>query len=156
MTMPETSTEPVRKRVRVACSAEDAFATFTEGIGTWWPVRSHSITVSEDGSNPPQDVVIEPTAGGRVYEVAHDGRQCDWGTLLAWDPPSRLVIEWRVNPAAPPTEVEVRFVPDGEDTVVELEHRGWERYPTGGVDERAAYDSGWVPVLDSFSGALRD
>jgi len=38
--------------------------------------------------------------------------------VLAWKPHSRPV---------PPTEVEVRFVPDGEGTRVELEHRGWER-----------------------------
>ena len=54
-----------------------------------------------------------------------------------------MVLEWKVNSAAPPTEVEVRFSPDGDGTRVELEHRGWEQYPTGGADERGSYDTGW-------------
>jgi len=156
MSMNAISVKPVRKRVRVAFPAEHAFETFTEGIGTWWPVTTYSITVGEDGSNPPQDVVIEPSVGGRVFERAHDGRECAWGTLLAYDPPTHIVIECRVNPAAPPTEVEVRFLPEGDETIVELEHRGWERYTGGGDAERSDYDSGWPAVLARFSEAARD
>jgi uncharacterized protein YndB with AHSA1/START domain len=156
--MTEMPIEPVRKRVRVKGPAAQAFETFTDGIGTWWPVTTHSITAGEDGSNPPQDVVVEPAVGGRVYEVAHDGRECEWGTLLAYEPPQRIVIEWRVNPAAPPTEVEVRFLPDGDGTLVELEHRGWERYvkEEEAAAARLSYDSGWPGVLERFTEAARD
>jgi uncharacterized protein YndB with AHSA1/START domain len=153
VTTHEASIEPVRKQVRVACSIEKAFRTFTEGIGSWWPVATHSISVGEDGSNPPEAVVFETEAGGRVYERARDGRECDWGTVLAYEPPTRLVLEWRVNPIAQ-TEVEVRFRPDGQGTVVELEHRGWERFADGGEAERSAYDSGWPRVLSSFEDAI--
>ena len=150
MTQEHTALEPVRKTVSVACDVEHAFRTFTEGIGTWWPVEEHSITAGRDGSHPPERVVFEPTAGGRLYERARDGRECDWATILVYEPPSRIVLEWKVNPAAPPTEVEVRFEAEGDATRVELEHRGWERYTDGGAEPRSAYDSGWPGVLARY------
>lgn len=140
----------VVKRVRVECGREQAFRVFTERMGTWWPVETHSITAAEDGSHPPQAVVFEQAAGGRVYERAEDGRSCDWATILVYEPPHRIVLEWRVNPARPSTEVEVTFTVDGDGTLVELEHRGWQHDPEEGATWRSGYDSGWVSVLERF------
>jgi uncharacterized protein YndB with AHSA1/START domain len=142
-----TALEPVRKQISVDCDVESAFRTFTEDIATWWPVESHSIT--GEGTT----AVFEPGVGGRMYERAPDGQEHDWGAILVYEPPHRVVLEWKVNPSAPPTEVEVRFSPDGDGTRVELEHRGWEQYPTGGVDERGSYDTGWEHVLGRFRAA---
>lgn len=64
------------------------------------------------------------------------------------------MLEWRVNPAAPPTEIEVRFEPDGNTTRVEPEHRGWEQYADGGEEPSSAYDSGWSGVLVRYREAL--
>jgi uncharacterized protein YndB with AHSA1/START domain len=150
MTVQHTALEPVRKQLSVACDVGSAFRTFTEDIATWWPVETHSMTVQADGSDPPETVVFEPAAGGRVYERTKAGTECDWATILVFEPPHRVVLEWKVSTAAPPTEVEVRFIPDGDGTRVELEHRGWERYPGGGADERASYDSGWPGVLERY------
>jgi uncharacterized protein YndB with AHSA1/START domain len=141
-----TALEPIRKRVAVDCDVESAFRTFTEDIATWWPVETHSIT----GSGTP---VFEHASGGRVYEKTRDGQERDWATILVFEPPHRVVLEWKVNSAAPPTEVEVRFSAEGESTLVELEHRGWEAYPSGGVDERESYDSGWPAVLARYREA---
>lgn len=142
--------DPVVKHVRVGCDVEQAFRTFTEDIGTWWPVETHSISAGEDGSNPPQAIVFESAAGGRVYEQAQDGRLCDWATILVYEPPSRVVLEWKVNPARPATEVEVTFEPDGGGTLVRLEHRGWERDEQRGEMWRSGYDSGWDGVLGRY------
>jgi uncharacterized protein YndB with AHSA1/START domain len=142
-----TALEPVRKQISVDCDVESAFRTFTEDIATWWPVESHSIT--GEGTT----AVFEPGAGGRMYERAPDGHEHDWAAIIVYEPPHRVVLEWKVNSAAPPTEVEVRFSPDGDGTRVELEHRGWEQYPTGGVDERGSYDTGWEHVLERFRKA---
>ena len=152
MTSEQNAFAPVQKRVRVACDIDQAFRTFTEDIGTWWPVETHSISAGEDGSNPPQAVVFEMAVGGNLYETAHDGRRCDWATILAYDPPRRIVLEWTVNPARPATEVEVTFTPDGDGTLVALEHRGWDRDVKQGAEWRSGYDSGWVTVLGRYEG----
>jgi DNA-binding transcriptional ArsR family regulator/uncharacterized protein YndB with AHSA1/START domain len=143
----QTATEPVRKQIAVATDVESAFRTFTEDIATWWPVEGHSKTGA--GSIP----VLEQREGGRMYEQGRDGTEHDWATILVYEPPHRVVLEWKVNSAAPPTEVEVRFSPDGDGTRVELEHRGWELYPSGDTEERESYDSGWPRVLERFREA---
>ena len=71
--------------------------------------------------------------------------------MLAWEPPGRLVLAWNIlNADAEPTEVEMRFVPEGDGTRVELEHRGWERLAEGGAEKRANYDTGWDFVLGEY------
>jgi hypothetical protein len=47
--------------------------------------------------------------------------------VTAWDPPSRFAVDWHVSPDVVGSEVEVRFTPAGDETRVELEHRGWEQ-----------------------------
>lgn len=42
---------------------------------------------------------------------------CDWASILVFEPPSRIVLEWKVNPARPPTELEVTFEPDRDGTL---------------------------------------
>ena len=118
----------VRKSITVDAPVEKAFEVFTEGFGRWWPV-SYSI-----GKSALKSAVIEPRAGGRWYEIGEDGSQCDWGEVLAWEPPARLLLAWRIgadwqyDPALL-TEIEIRFISLGENsTRVELEHRLLENY----------------------------
>jgi uncharacterized protein YndB with AHSA1/START domain len=94
------------------------------------------------------ELVWEARAGGRLYEVSTSGEEADWADVLVWEPPSRFVLAWRVNPERPLTEVEVRFTEDGDTTRVELEHRGWpEDTARDGYD---GYDKGWDVVLGRF------
>ncbi|MGB2953102.1 MAG: SRPBCC family protein [Gaiellaceae bacterium] len=135
----------VRKSVTVNCPPEQAFELFTDGLDTWWPFESHSVT-----DERPEKVVFEGREGGRVYDRLGSGEEHDWATVSAWEPPKRLVIDWRVNPKNPSTELEVRFTAAGDGTRVELEHRGWERY---GEQAGASYDSyngGWDTVLGRY------
>jgi uncharacterized protein YndB with AHSA1/START domain len=137
--------EVVRKTVTVDCAVEEAFRIFTVDALSWWPVESHSIheTVSE--------IVFEPEAGGEVYEVSPSGEKGHWATVLEWEPPGRLVLAWNIlNAEASPTEVEVRFLADGDGTRVELEHRGWERLAESGEAKRSSYDTGWDFVLGKY------
>lgn len=137
--------EVVRKAVTVDCAVDEAFRIFTGDALSWWPVESHSIheTVSA--------VVFEPEVGGEVFEISASGEKGHWATVLEWEPPSRLVLAWNILDAETfPTEVEVRFVPEGEGTRVELEHRGWERLAEGGPAKRESYDSGWDVVLGRY------
>ena len=138
--------EVVRKTVTVDCAVEEAFRVFTADATSWWPVESHSIHQSVS------EIVFEPHEGGEVYEVAESGERGHWATVLEWDPPGRLVLAWNIrNAEAEPTEVEVRFLPEGNGTRVELEHRGWERVADNAAEKRANYDSGWAFVLGKYA-----
>ena len=151
-----TAIEPVTRTVSVSCSVEHAFETFTARIGDWWPVTRYSISVDEGGANPPTEVVFEPRAGGRVFERSVAGEKLAWAEVLAYEPPSRIVLAW--NPSReerPPTEVEVRFTPEADGTRVDLEHRGWERLGAAAQAAREGYGSaaGWTTVLGIYADA---
>ena len=118
---------PVRKTISVKAPPERAFHVFTAEMSRWWHPDHHI------GKSPLKAAVVEPRAGGRWYEVGEDGSECEWGKVLVWEPPARVVFawqltgEWKYNSAFV-TEVEVRFIPEGSGTRVELEHRNLERY----------------------------
>ena len=146
----------VRRQITVDAPPARAFAVFTDGQTRWWP-RTNSI-----GAQPMQEAVIEPWAGGRWFERAADGSECDWGRVRVWDPPARLVLAWQISgewayDEALDTEVEVRFVADGEDrTRVELEHT-LDGYGDRAAEMRAIFDSpgGWVALLERFAAVAR-
>ena len=99
---------PIVKRFTVEAPAERAFRVFTANMGAWWPKEHHI------GKSPLRDCVIEPKLGGRWYEVNEDGSTCEWGKVLVWDPPRRLVLAWQLNfefkyDPSLTTEVDVRF-----------------------------------------------
>ena len=138
--MSTMTTEAIRRSVVVDFTPERAFELFTARIADWWPVSSHSY-----GGDAVADVVLEPRAGGRLYEVTQAGQQ-DWGRVQAWEPPDRLVLDWQIGEAAG-TEVEVRFSPEGAGARVDLEHRGWVAET---ASAQARYESGWNIVLAPF------
>jgi uncharacterized protein YndB with AHSA1/START domain len=144
---------PVRKSVRVGAPPQRAFDVFTAGISRWWP-KTHHI-----GASDLDTLVIEPREGGRWYERGVDGVECEVGKVLVWEPPSRLVLGWQLTPdwKFDPnliTEVEVQFIPDGENaTRVELEHRNLERLGDRADALRQQIDSpdGWSGLLQLFA-----
>jgi len=145
---------PVRKTVRVKATLTRTFEVFT--AISWWP-KEHSIL---KGTRQ-QAVLIEPRAGGRWFERGEDGSECDWGKVLAWEPPRRLLLTWQLNGnfQVDPnlvTEVEVTFMPEGANlTRVELEHRYLERAGDTAAALRAGVDSpdGWAGLLKRFAEA---
>jgi uncharacterized protein YndB with AHSA1/START domain len=145
----------VRHTISVQASQEKAFEVFTAGLDKWWP-RSHKI-----GAEPLEQVVLEAGEGGRWYERDTDGSECEWGKVLVWEPPSRLVLTWQLTgewayDADFITEVEVTFVPEGPSrTRVEVEHRGLDAYGDQAADMREQFDSpgGWPGLLEAFAAA---
>ena len=143
---------PVRKTLTLRASCETAFRVFTDGFDAWWPRSHHS------GKAAMARGLIEPRVGGRWYEIGEDGSECDWGEVLAWSPPTHLLLAWRLNAqwAYDPdllTEVEVRFTAlDDGRTRVDFEHRGFENMGAGGATARAGVDSpnGWGAILAAF------
>jgi len=145
--MQEAMTIPaVRKSILVDAPVEQAFRVFTEGIATWWPLRTHS--VAEERA---ETAVFEGGVGGRLYERTSDGKEHEWGRVLEWDPPRRIVYAWYPGRGDETSqEVEMHFTPTGEGTRVDLEHRGWERLGERGPEQRSNYDTGWDYVLGLY------
>jgi uncharacterized protein YndB with AHSA1/START domain len=125
----------------------------------WWPVRTHHL------AEPAGDeVVLEPFVGGRWYERGAGAREQDWGRVLVWEPPHRILLSWQVSPdwtyepdPSRASEIEVRFsaiAPD--ETLVEYSHRHLERY--GAEAERmrgvVSRPSGAAHALATYAGAL--
>jgi uncharacterized protein YndB with AHSA1/START domain len=139
------------RQLTVEAPAERAFRVFTGNMGAWWP-REHHI-----GASPLKECVVEPKVDGRWYEVCEDGSTCDWGKVLAWEPPRRLVLAWQLNAKfeydpSLITEVEVVFTAIGpRQTRVDFEHRNLERF--GEAAERLSKDmgEGWQGILESFA-----
>src|SRR5262249_10212643 len=115
-----------RAAVMVALPSEDAFRIFTEEIDQWW---RRGLRYRVAGGNR-GFIHLEPKLGGRLYESFEEGaatRVFETGTITAWEPPSRLVSEWRGANFRPgeKTEVEVEFAPSPSGTMVTVTHRGW-------------------------------
>ena len=146
----------VRKVVNVQAPQAVAWRVFTEEMGTWWPLASYKI-----GKANAVDAVIEPRVGGRWYELGNDGSICQWGSVLAWEPPSRIVLSWDVSAdwqydPSLKTEIEVRFNAEGSDrTRVELEHRHLDRYGARRDQMRQIFDTegDWGKLLEAFARA---
>jgi uncharacterized protein YndB with AHSA1/START domain len=146
----------VRKATVVEADQTVAWRVFTEKMGTWWPLAYYKI-----GQANAVDAVIEPHVGGRWFERSEDASICQWGSVLVWEPPSRLVLtwditaDWKYDPNLN-TEVEVRFIADGSRrTRVELEHRRLDRYGARRDEMRRIYDTegDWGKFLEAFAEA---
>lgn len=145
------SPAPIRKTLRVKASRQKAFDTFV-AMGGWW-LKSHSLVASGQ-----KDVIIEPRAGGRWYETGNDGAEHEWGQVVAFEAPGRLLLIWSLNGefAYDPefeTIVEVRFTADGDHTIVDFEHRDLDRYGDNAGQVRDGMDGGWGELLAGYQKA---
>jgi DNA-binding transcriptional ArsR family regulator len=146
----------VAKTVRVNAPLAIAFDAFV--AQQWWPVDTHHLAEPHGA-----EVVLEPFPGGRWYERAADGTQTDWGTVLAWQPPYRLLLTWQVSPRwayeedpAGASEIEVTFTPEGPHvTRVDFTHRHLERYGAQAERMRRILDEkGAGPLLTAFAAHI--
>lgn len=150
------SIAPIVHEIDVAVPPAQAFDLFTRRFGAWWPV----------GMTPARhnhaDVVIEPRAGGRWYEVDAQGRELQWGVVLAFTPPGpgpypgRLLLGWQLNTDwrfddTLLTEVEISFTPQPGGTRLRLEHRDLERFGRDADGHRGKLDHGWPSRMADFA-----
>jgi uncharacterized protein YndB with AHSA1/START domain len=153
----ELTIPAVTRSVTVNAAIEKAFSVFTEKFAAWWPT-SHQIN-----PNGYEAAYIEPRVGGRWYEQAPDGTQCDWGTVLAWEPPNRLLLTWQLDgeytydpDPSHASEVEVRFTAEGPSTTrVELVHGNLERLAHATqLAGSVGGGGGWNGLLRRFADAV--
>jgi uncharacterized protein YndB with AHSA1/START domain len=153
----QAASDVVRTSIVVNAPQERAFSVFTAGMDSWWP-RSHTI-----GDSPLAEMVLECREGGRAYGLGEDGSESDWGRVLVYEPPDRIVVSWDITLAwkheldpAKTSEFEVSFTPEGEGrTLVVLEHRHLDRHGEGWQEMRDAVGSpnGWGGGLGAFAKA---
>jgi len=154
----QASATSVQASIVVEAPIERAFSVFTEGIGSWFP-SEYNLLDSEIVER-----VFEPRVGGQVYDRGADGSECPWARVLAYEPPTRVMISWDISPQwqieADPertSEIDVRFRSEGpERTRVELEHRNLDRHGDGWEQARDAVagDGGWSGCLQRFAERL--
>jgi uncharacterized protein YndB with AHSA1/START domain len=148
--------DSVSASITVDVPQEKAFYAFAQQMTSWWP---RQLTWSGGDLN---HIVLDPEVGAAWYEVSEDGtRSADWGRLLSWEPPARLVLSWMVSSKRVPetdashaSEVEVIFTPEGDQsTRVDVNHRGfvhhgeaWEAYRDG-----MQSDEGWPAILAAYA-----
>jgi uncharacterized protein YndB with AHSA1/START domain len=143
MTIVEFAVPPVVKTVSVRAAPAQAFDYFVRDLARWWPLAQF-----HTGPDP-VDCAIEPRVGGRVFERAADGRETLWGTVLDYEPPHRLSFTWVVGLSAELAQmIEIRFVPHGDNTQVELTHSGWEKLGDRAAALREGYDRGWATLIE--------
>jgi uncharacterized protein YndB with AHSA1/START domain len=149
----------VRREIVVEAPIERAFRMFTQDFGSFKPPEHNLLDVEI------AETVFEPRVGGHLYDRGVDGSECRWARILAYEPPSRVVFSWDIDPQwrietdpEKTSEVEVRFVSETpERTRVELEHRKLERHGEGweGVREGVAGDGGWPLYLQRFAEVVK-
>jgi uncharacterized protein YndB with AHSA1/START domain len=140
--------EAIRHSVRVACPPDHAFQTFTAAIDRWWP-RSHR-------GRPDATIAFETGPSPRLIETHPDAAPRELGRVLVWQPGELLSYTWR--PGAPDglhTVVEVRFLPDGDGTRVNVTHRDGDPGLAADWTTRAhRFDASWPVVLEALRAHL--
>ncbi len=145
---PETT---VSASILVDVPVDVAFRVFTSDMGAWWPESHHIGTAALSAA------IIEPRVGGRWYELDSDGTTCDWGLVLAWDPPDHVAMSWQLTPefrrdgvARHASRIDVRFEPrpDGT-TLVTLIHSDLQNHGEGWRDlrDKVGAPGGWAGIL---------
>ena len=147
--MQETSERAVEKAVTVNVPVERAFEVFTAEIGTWWPLRTHAVDTERS-----ETVILESQVGGRLYERAPSGEEHLWGTVVAWEPPSRIVYSWHPGRGEETAqEVTITFSAEGPGTRVQVRLTGWEKLGDDMEEAVASYDMGWDTVMGLYADA---
>jgi uncharacterized protein YndB with AHSA1/START domain len=145
----------VRHSVVVDAPLDKAFEVFTKGFGRFKPPEHNMLGVEI------AETVFDARVGGYLYDRGVDGSECRWARILAYDPPSRVVLSWDIGPTwqveTDPTrtsEFEVRFIAESPNrTRVDLEHRNLDHHGEGweGVRDGVDGEQGWPLYLRRYA-----
>lgn len=150
------STPSLSAQVFVEAWPEEAFRTFVEEVGFGLrqagiqPERGRYLRFNQDRA-------------GRFIEV-HDAVSdtgVELGRVTAWEPGAHLAFGWRQPdwPAGVSTEVDVRFAPVFDGTLLSVEHAGFERLGSNRAGGEYGYAwneaVGWVARRARLSPSVR-
>jgi uncharacterized protein YndB with AHSA1/START domain len=139
-----TSRRPAYEGVGIVAASGDAFSvSFDRRISA--PVEAvwAAVTEREQLTRWFTDTTIEQRVGGDVVVDFGEAGSAS-GTVLAWQPPRLLELEWRSDVTSA-SILRVELEPDGEGTRLRLEHRN--------ISEELAQDlgAGWHAYLDGLA-----
>lgn len=143
--------EPIVRVIEVPCDQATAFRIFAEETGTWWPLAR--FTQSAMRGNAAQNVVIEPNAGGEVFEVTADGERVSWGVVEVYEPPRLIKMQFHIplpkEKVKDRSLVKVEFdeIASGR-TRVTLTQTNWEAFGKRGSILHGGYGLGWAHIFD--------
>ena len=145
----------INLELTVPVTADQAFETFVKEINSWWPKEYTWAGEVLD------KIEIETFKNGRCFERGPHGFECDWGRVIVYDPPNRIVFTWQIAPDRVPepnpekvSEIEVLFVEKGKtETQVKFEHRNFEKHGDNAESYKQALNSsqGWHYILNNYN-----
>lgn len=133
--------------------ADRSFDLFTSKFGRWWPI----------GATRPEaerNIVIEPKANGRFYEVAPGGL-VHWGEVIAYVPGHTLLLDWKLDLQFVPdpslaSDVEILFAQNrDESSHVTIIHARLEQLCRGSGDAAKGLAAKWRSILKAFHSYAR-
>lgn len=146
------SQDAVIHSLSVAVGRTRAFEIWVSHIDLWWPKSGHTRS-----GDPVTTVCLECAAGGRFFERTSDGREINWGTIEAWEPPNRIAFTWWMGAdAETATKVEVTFAEGGPGlTEVVVRHSAGRMAAADWADLRDDFRRGFAAVIRAYDDAVR-
>lgn len=157
MNSSSSANNPIQQHLTVPVSADQAFEVFVKELNSWWP-KEYTWAGEELDR-----IAIEPNENGRCFERGPHGFECDWGRVLEYSPPHRIVFTWQIGPDRVPqpsaekaSEIEVLFESEDNRTGVTFIHRNFEKHGEGAEVYKEALGSpqGWPYILNNFKEAI--
>jgi Activator of Hsp90 ATPase homolog 1-like protein len=137
-----TAIPPIHREVLVDADPATAFEIFTAQIGHWWPLGDHGVYGAD---------ATVAFVDGQIVESSATGETNVWGTVTRWETAVAVAFTWHPGQAAErASRVEVSFAPADAQTLVTLEHTGWEDAYDDPQAARDEYEQGWPHVLDQY------
>jgi uncharacterized protein YndB with AHSA1/START domain len=155
MSEEQNNIDPILVSTEVQVSSKKAFPLFVDKFGEWYP-RAYTWS-----GKKLETIEIGSHEGARCFERGPHHFEADWGRVLIYRPPNRLVLTWQIGfnrqPISDPeqsSEIEVTFtdIDKGQSTKVALRHYKFEQHDEDGNQYREALASpeGWPFILDQF------
>lgn len=125
----------------VPADSEQAFEGFTDLIHLWWPIADYSAFGADSHLGFERQSLVEE---------APDGRQYLWATVLDWQRPAALSLEFYLGgDPTTPTRLSVNFEAVEQGTRVTLVQDGWAT-GTNGTAQYEKY-SDWPLILGRYA-----
>ena len=134
---------PLVFTVDVRCAPAAAFRYFTDDIGAWWPLGTHSV-----GARRRVTCSLRAARRRRARRAHARRRDARVGHGHAWDAAGARGVHVASGPVRRHrAAVDVRFTANRRGTLVTLTHEGWATLGARGPAMRDEYRNGWQAVL---------